>query len=301
MPSKLERKFGKYAIPNITLYLIIGYIIGYIVEMANSDIYELLLFNPYEIMHGQVWRVFTWLFTAPESLGIFTIVMLFLYYSLGTSLEHTWGTFRYNLYLILGFVFTIVGAIIIYVIMVIYYSMTLTGVIYSQGIAEIFGSYVSMMVSTFYINMSIFLAFAVTYPDVQLMLYFVIPVKIKWFGYLYGAFIAYDIISTFRAYSDDVYLAIVHAVVVIVSLLNFLIYWMSGWGRGASHIKRSYNYKKSVKTGNKERIYSDGAKHKCVVCGRTDLEYPDLTFRYCSKCSGSKEYCQEHLFTHTHN
>ena len=300
MLSKWERKCGKYAIPNLTLYLVIGYVIGYVIDLVNSDMYSLLLFDPYKILHGQVWRIFTWLFTAPESLGIFTIVMLFLYYSLGTSLEHTWGVFRYNMFLLSGFLFTILGAIIVYIFMVVYYSNSTAGVMYSDGIALIFGNYVSLMVSTFYINMSIFLAFAVTYPNVQLLLYFVIPVKIKWFGYLYGVFIAYDIISTFRTYSDAVYLAIIHGVIVITSLLNFLIYWMMDWKRGASHVKRSYEYKKSVKTGNKQRVHEDGTKHKCYICGRTDVEYPDLTFRYCSKCSGSKEYCQDHLFTHEH-
>ncbi|MCR5737575.1 MAG: rhomboid family intramembrane serine protease [Eubacterium sp.] len=300
MLSKWERKYGKYAIPNLTLYLVIGYVIGYVIDLVNSDMYSLLLFDPYKILHGQVWRIFTWLFTAPESLGIFTIVMLFLYYSLGTSLEHTWGVFRYNMFLLSGFLFTILGAIIVYIIMVVYYSNSTAGVMYSDGIAALFGNCVSIMVSTFYINMSIFLAFAVTYPNVQLLLYFVIPVKIKWFGYLYGAFIAYDIFSTFRTYSDAVYLAIIHGVIVITSLLNFLIYWMMDWKRGASHAKRSYEYKKSIKTGNKQRVYEDGTKHKCYICGRTDADYPDLTFRYCSKCSGNKEYCQDHLFTHEH-
>ena len=42
------------------------------------------------------------------------------------------------------------------------------------------------------------------------------------------------------------------------------------------------------------------ARHKCAVCGRTELDAPDLEFRYCSKCAGDHEYCSEHLYTHTH-
>jgi hypothetical protein len=261
----------------------------------------MLLFDPYKILHGQVWRIITWLFTAPQDLGIFTVVMLFLYYSLGTALERTWGTFRYNVFLISGFLFTIIGAIVIYIIMVVYYSETEMGVLYVDNTAAFFGAYVSIMVSTFYINMSIFLAFAVTYPDMQLLLYFVIPVRIKWFAYLYGAFIAYDIFSTFRDWKDLVSIAIIHTVIVFMSLLNFLIYWLFGYGKNtASHVKRNYAYQKSVHEGNKQRVYKNGVKHKCVVCGRTDLDHPELTFRYCSKCSGGKEYCQDHLFTHVH-
>ncbi|MCR5704756.1 MAG: hypothetical protein K6G85_09040, partial [Eubacterium sp.] len=272
----------------------------YIVQLTNENLYELFLFNPYEIMRGQVWRLFTWILTAPDSLGIFTIVMLFLYYSLGTALEKTWGTFQYNLFLLSGFVFTIIGATVIFFIYAIYYSNSEYGVMYNAHVAELMGLYVSAMVSTFYINMSIFLAFAVTYPDVELLLYFVIPVKIKWFGYLYGAFIAYDIFSSFKNAGGQTFIAVIHTVIVLVSLLNFFIYWISGWGKTGSHIKRSHTYKKSIRSGQKERTYSNGAKHKCYICGRTDLDYPELTFRYCSKCSGGKEYCQDHLFTHTH-
>ena len=82
MASKFEQKFGKYAIKNLTLYLIAGYVIGYLIYYVNKDLYGLLTFNPYYILHGQVWRIITWVFTMPEGLSIFTIIMLFLYYSL---------------------------------------------------------------------------------------------------------------------------------------------------------------------------------------------------------------------------
>ena len=80
MASKFEQKFGKYAIKNLTLYLIVGYVIGYLIYYMNPKLYMMLTFDPYYIMHGQVWRLVTWVISMPESLGIFTIIMLFLYY-----------------------------------------------------------------------------------------------------------------------------------------------------------------------------------------------------------------------------
>ena len=117
MASKFEQKFGKYAIKNLTLFLIAGYVVGYLIYYINGDLYALLTFDPYQILHGQVWRLVTWLITMPESLGIFTIIMLFLYYSLGRTLEKTWGSYRYNVYLFSGFLFTIVGAFILYFVL----------------------------------------------------------------------------------------------------------------------------------------------------------------------------------------
>ena len=108
--SKLERKWGKYAIPNITLYLIICYAFGYVIELFNSSFLNYLTLNPYAILHGQVWRLLTWIVVPPEGLDLFTLVMLYFYFSIGTTLERTWGTFRYNVYLIGGMLLTIVGS-----------------------------------------------------------------------------------------------------------------------------------------------------------------------------------------------
>ncbi len=297
MASKFEKKFGKYAVKNLTLYLIIGYVLGYIIHLINPNMYDLLTLDPYMVFQGQVWRLVTWVLTMPEQLSIFTIIMLFLYYSLGQSLERTWGTYKYNVYLFSGFLFTAVGAMILYIVLCAYYGSMLS--------VSIIGNNIGACVSTYYINMSIFLAFAATYPDMQLLLYFIIPIKVKWFGLLYGAFIFVDIFEAFRAAGEiGIYMnAIIVTVLIVLSLLNFIIYFFMGQKRQQfrpKQIKRKQQYRKSVRHSMPQG-YAGGAKHKCAVCGRTELDDPNLTFRYCSKCSGNKEYCQEHLFTHTHS
>ena len=231
----------------------------------------------------------TWILVPPESLGIFTIIMLFLYYSLGRELEHTWGSERFTKYIFSGIIFTVIAGLILYVVLT---------VIYGTAMGSIFGVIICGYVSTYYINMSIFLAYAFTYPEQELLLYFIIPIKIKWFGFLYVAYIIYDIISAFRTSMN---LGLIVLVLIAASLLNVVIYVIldKKSGRRPSSIKRKAQYNKSIKKA-KPNVYANGARHKCAICGRTELDDPTLTFRYCSKCSGNKEYCQEHLFTHEH-
>ena len=175
--DKLERKCGKYAISNLSLYLILCYGCGYILELINASFLDYLTLNPYMILHGQIWRIVTWILVPPDSLGLFTIIMLYFYYSLGTSLERTWGTFYYNVYILGGMICTLIGSFIL---------MGLSTVLFGDYIAvmgnKLFYQQVAYNFSTYYINMSIFLAFAATFPEVQVLLMFIIPIKVKFFG-----------------------------------------------------------------------------------------------------------------------
>lgn len=303
--TNFERKFGRYAITNLSLYLVIGYAIGYAIYYIFPSLYEYITFDPYLILHGQLWRIITWILTAPESLNIFTIVMLFFYYSVGTNLERTWGAYRYNVYIFSGMFFTIVGAFLLYAILVITYRTTgdynsilkavgyyvSSGTVTDTAVIQHIGMGIGNAVSTYYINMSIFLAFATTYPNLEVLLYFIIPLKVKWLGVLYGVFVLLEIRQGTWAVR----------MLVIASILNFIIFFLTSKRHLSPHqMKRKREYRQSINRAAKAR-YENGAKHKCAICGRTELDDPDLTFRYCSKCSGNKEYCNVHLFTHTHN
>ena len=118
LSDRFERKFSKYAIPNLSLYLIICYAVGYLIYFINPQFLGYLTLDPFEIFfHGQVWRLVTWILIPPETSNIFfTVVMLVFYYSIGTQLERVWGTYRYNLYLFMGMVFTILGSILLFVL-----------------------------------------------------------------------------------------------------------------------------------------------------------------------------------------
>lgn len=274
--NKMERKFGRYAIHNLSAYIIALYVAGYLLYFfAPASIFSYLTLEPYYILHGQIWRLVTWILIPPESPGIFTIIMLFFYYSLGTSLEQTWGAFRYNVYIFMGMISTVLGAFLLYVIL---------HVVYGGNV--VFGS---ALFSTYYINMSIFLAFALTYPDMQVMLYFIIPIKMKWMGALYGVMIFVSLIQGNLA----------SRVAIIASLFNFIVFFLiSGrFSRFTPHqIHRRQEFKRNVKKVQPK----NGPKHKCAICGRTELDGDNLEFRFCSKCDGNYEYCQDHLFTHEH-
>ena len=277
--NNLERKYGRYAVRNLPAVMIGLYVAGYILQTFSPSVLAFLRLEPYYILHGQIWRIITWVIIPPSSLDIFTIIMLMFYLSIGQSLERTWGAFRFNVYIFTGIIFTVIGAFVLYAV------YALLGM-YSYNMVMI-GYYFS----TYYINMSIFLAFALSYPDMQVMLYFIIPVKMKWMGVLYGILIGYSFIRS----------AWPGRVAIIASLLNFIIFFISTRNPGRispQQIRRRTAFRQSVRSARPAS--NNGARHKCAVCGRTELDDPSLEFRYCSKCDGAYEYCNDHLFTHQH-
>lgn len=267
--DKMERKYGRYAIRNLPKIIIILYAAGYLIEMLMPQMFAYLTLEPYFILRGQIWRIVTWILIPPSRPDLFTIIMLFFYFSLGQTLERTWGAFRFNVYIFSGIIFTALGAFILY---------AATGAV---GVGAFF--------STYYINMSIFLAFALTYPDMEVLLMFLIPIKMKYMALIYGATIL----------SDFIRMGWAGRVAIIASLLNFIVFFLlSGrFSRFSPHqVHRRQEFKKKVRKVQPKGV----TKHKCAICGRTELDGDHLEFRFCSKCEGNYEYCQDHLFTHQH-
>ncbi len=274
--NKLERKLGKYAIPNLILYLIAGYAIGFVLAYTAPDVLGLMTLEPHYILHGQVWRLVTWVLMPPDTSLLFAVIMMMFYFQLGQSLERTWGVFRFNVYIFGGIIFTVLGAFILYGVFYAIYGIPVTGM----------GGFFT----TNYINMAIFLAFAVCYPEMQVMLYFIIPIKMKWLAAVYAALIAFSLIQTNWA----------GRVAILMSLLNFFVFYLST--RDFRRVSpREIHRRQTFKAQMRASAPRAGVtKHKCAICGRTELDDPSLEFRFCSKCEGNYEYCQEHLFTHQH-
>lgn len=296
--SEFERRFGKYAIPNLSLILVICYVTGYLIQLFNSNFISYLTLNPYEILfHGQVWRLLTWIVIPPDSLDFFTILMLIFYFSIGTSLERTWGTYRYNVYILGGMLLTIAASFVCMGGCYLFY-----GDVMSAGYADFFFSNGSYLFSTYYINMSIFLAYAITFPENQVLLMFVIPIKVKWLGVAYSVLLILYLIS----YGQAALIAPLYGfywfgvVAIGVSLLNFLLFWLRTrnlMNLNPKQVKRRAQFRQQMRAGEH---MSASHGHRCSICGRTDADDPTLEFRYCSKCKGNHEYCQYHLFTHEH-
>ena len=285
----LRRKLEKYAIPNLTLYLIICYGIGYLMQFLVPAGYQYLMLDPFLVLKGQVWRLVTWILIPPDSSNIFfVLITLYLYYSLGGLLERIWGTYKYNVYLFSGLLFTILGAFVLcgYSVLMGAQPTMYTGLyLLNNGSAVYFGQF-----STYYINMSIFLACAASIPDVQVLLMFIFPIKVKWLGIVYGIILLVNCIQG----------GIATLIVVIFSLLNFLVFFLRSKGKmhlSVGQIKRQQEFHQKMRSAGQTKGIT---RHKCAICGRTELDGDDLEFRFCSKCNGNYEYCQYHLFTHEH-
>lgn len=282
--SNFEKKFGKYAINNLPLILILCYACGYLLNWIQPTILNYLTLDPCAILHGQVWRLVSWVIIPPSSFDFFTLLMLYVYYSLARSLEQYWGTYRLNVYLLTGILYTVLGSFLLLGVQAIVLQSGVGDLSYLEYSSSVLANYFS----TYYVNMSIFLAFAVTFPDIQMLLFFIIPIKVKYLGVVYGAILIYDFIRS----------GVSGKVVIGASLLNFIIYFISS-RRGVrlkpKQRKQRQEFKRDVKMASRENTV-----HKCAVCGRTNEEFPELEFRYCSKCAGNYEYCQDHIFTHTH-
>ncbi len=288
--SKFEKKFGRYAIPNLTTILIACYAVGYLLQYTFPAILNYLTLNPYLICKGQVWRLVTWIVVPPSSGNILTtLLMLYFYWSLGSTLERVWGVYRYNVYMFLGMILTVVGSFL---------AMGLSYLMYGD-MWVLMSQAGALCFSTNYINMSIFLAFAVTFPEMQVLLMFIIPIKVKWMGILYGVMIVWEFVS--GAYVSLGSMGVLDVsmfsrIAILFSLFNFILFFFTSRRLIISpkQMKRRQEFKREVRQARAV------TRHKCAICGKTDETDPDLEFRFCSKCNGNYEYCQEHLFTHRH-
>ena len=268
--DKLERRFGRYAIHGLAKWIVILYAAGFLILYMAPGVYETFFrLDARLIFQGQIWRIFTFLLEPPTTSVIFLIFALYFYWMLGSMLENVWGAFRFNLFYFSGVIGTVLGAILAYLI---------TGRVYYMD--------------TTYINLAIFLAFAFEFPDMQFLLMFIIPIKVKWLGYLDALLL----LVTFVQGGIGVKISIG------IAMLNFIVFFASKISRRGytpKQVHRKMKYKKAVRSGAAAG-QKNGARHRCAVCGRTELDDDTLEFRYCSKCNGNYEYCQDHLFTHKH-
>lgn len=184
MIEKLEKKLGRFAVRGLMKYVIIVYLVGYISYNVNPTFYyQWLMLDVDKLLQGQVWRLITFIIQPIDTSNILlTAVMLYVYYSIGTSLERTMGTFRFNLFYFSGVFFNALAVIIIYVVTYL-------------GMGEHIG--INYPIDLYYLNMSMFLVFAAIYPDVHFMLMFMIPFKAKFLMIAYAVLLGVDVITAF--------------------------------------------------------------------------------------------------------
>lgn len=283
--DRMERKYGKYAIHNLMNYIIVLYALGFVIEVVSPQLYPMYLaLDAERILHGQIWRIFTFIIQPPSSNVLFIFFALYLYYMIGRVLEYQWGAFRFNLYFFSGMFLHVLASMGIYLV---------TGMIFSYG--------------TFYLNLSLFFVYLSMFPETEFLLFFILPIKAKVLGFIEGAYFGITILAGFFVPQlSNIWWGLVrfgilatpeNSVAALVSLLNFAVFFFATTGKRFSpkDVKRRKTYEKKIKAASAKT-----AHHRCAICGRTEEDGAELEFRYCSKCKGSYEYCQDHLFTHEH-
>lgn len=268
----------RFGIPNLMLYIAIGNILVYILQTftAANDPFALsfLYMDAGMVLKGEIWRILTYVFV-PTSGGLFfVLISLYFYYWIGSTLERQWGTAKFTLYYVSGVLLTAIGVMV---------ASLITGVSYTIAGAT-------------YVNLSLFLAFACLFPNAQVLLFFIIPVKMKWLAWIDGALFVFEIVSALVARNWG------GVVLPVVALLNFAVFIYPEVRyrvdrAAARHRPQAVQYRKATAKASEP---PKGYNHKCCVCGKTDAEYPDMDFRYCSRCAGYRCYCSDHIFSHVH-
>lgn len=212
--NRMERKFGKCAIPNLMLMIVIGMALTFLVDLFFHDlnITSYMILTRQGLFHGQVWRLITFLFVPTNSSILFLLISLYFYYFLGSSLERAWGSFRFTAYYVIGALGTVLATLV-------------TG--YPA---------VNQM-----LNLSLFLAFAVLYPDHEFLLFFILPVKVKYLAYVDAVVILFSMVS--GGWSA--------CISGIMALLNFLLFFGGDFWKMAK-AKRGYqstrnNFRKAMR------------------------------------------------------
>jgi len=272
--SRLESKFGRYAIPNLTVFLIAGQVLAFLADSAprapgQASVLENIRLMPDKVVEGEWWRIITYLFDAPFTpIWIFVLFFWYLFYLIGTTLEATWGTFRYNVYLLIGYVASVVMAFV----------------------AWYLGANPAAAATNGFLYGSIFLAFARLYPDFTLYIFLILPVKIKWLALL--TWISYGWTLLTSPWWID-------RALVVAAVLNYLLFFGRDIWRGVRHGHRRMRFQARALQGRGAEARPI-VQHECRVCGLTREMSPRTQFRYCSQCGGDYCYCPEHLQNHEH-
>lgn len=259
--NRLERRYGRYALGNLTYYLVGLQCLGFFIFMARPDLTDRLYLDVDAIRAGEYWRLFTWLAVPISTSPFWVLFALYWLYMMGTSLEAQWGAFKYQLYWLVGIFATAATAYVTHI------PATNTALI-----------------------MSLFLAFATLWPDYTILVFFILPVRVKWLALLDGAFILYQV-ALLPGWAK---------ILPLVGIANYLLFFGGSLiGMARRGVKQSgrarefQSWKRAAEEGRR-------GVRRCALCGITD-ENPSVEFRVCSceRCGGVlRDLCLEHARNH---
>lgn len=256
--DKLERKFGSLAIPNIAMYIVVGQVVVWLLAIitldpsGNSPLLSLMVFDSRLVLQGEIWRIFAFpFFPPPVGNELFLFFAWYIFYLVTGALEGQWGAFRLNVYL-------------------------LTGALLGMAVGFIIPGYA---ITNFIWGQTAFLAFAYLFPDFEFRLFFILPVKVRWLGWLTWAILLINFLGS--GWQGKLFIA--------ASVSNFFLFF-------GKDILMNLKSKKRVAAmkAEKEKFEAEPF-HTCAQCGATDKSHPDRDFRYreetciCEACLTSEK------------
>ena len=254
----------RFGIPNLMKFLVGIMAVVFVLDLfSNGYASYMLYFDADLILRGELWRLVTWMFLPTNGSLFWIFISLSFYYFIGTSIEEYWGTAKFTLFYLASAVLMVVFGMI--------------SALWSPFPVVTSGN----------LNQILFLAFATLYPDALIRVYLILPVKAKWLAVLYVVLTVYDLLRS------GLWAALLTLPQLLAVLLVYLVFFwdriadlLGEFGFAVRHQNspQTIHFKSAVKH-QKKKAQQQGYRHKCEVCGRTDADYPDLQFRYCSKCA----------------
>lgn len=254
--DRLEKHGGRWAIPHLTGILVMGQVLTFLMQSAGLPVYEALSLESHRVLAGEIWRLLTFVLLPPPMNIIFAFFAWYMFYLMGSALEHQWGAFRYTLFLFTG------------------WAMTVGATFLMPG----------MYASNVFLGGSVFLAFAWLFPDFEIYLFFILPIRIKWLALI--AWISYLFMAATGTGATRL--------MIVASVANYLLFF------GKDIIRRAREGHRTMRRAATSDSKAEAPFHRCAVCGRTEVSHPDLEFRYCTTCRPTCGYCMDHLNQHTH-
>lgn len=254
--SRLERHLGRLAIPNLTLVLVMAQTLSLLLSFLHPSLLADLLLQGVAVQQGEIWRLVSFMLIPPGTHPLWAVFALYIFYFMGTSLEGAWGPFQYNVYLFIAWILTL-------------------------AISFVFPQ---APISNVFIMSSVFLAFAQLYPNFEFLLFFVLPVKVKYMAILTWGMNFLVLLSG----PWEIRL------MVLASVVNFFCFF------GADILARWQARNRRQNFAARIQEVTGATLHRCEVCGATEKSAPDEDFRVCSSCTEGREYCQKHLRDHRH-
>lgn len=253
-----DRRLRWLAVPHVTITLIFFQSVAWLLMQQRPELFlQLVLFRDAVIQHGEWWRLISFVFLPPTANALFLFFALYFFYLMGTALEAQWGTVRYNLYLLISYAATV----------------AVTMLLPANGIG-----------TNAYMMGSVFLAFAYLYPDFQILLFFILPIRVKWIALVTWLGFAWVILV-------GSWLA---RLLTLAAVLNFLLFF------GVEVLRTARRGNRTMRQRAKALADAEVPFNTCTICGITERSNPQAEFRYCGQCKGTLCYCLQHIHNHAH-